>query len=268
MNKLTASAILLFLVIVIPSVSQSFTGNLLFKPLTANVFEPRIGSMYQFEDEKVRLDIGASIDAVRFSIDSSSLSAGFDFFTYTRLRSEENFKFPVETSDYFFGANFCWLGSINDFNLEGRLRISHISSHLVDGYSSNSTFWQAPFVYSREFVDLVLAARFSNIRPYIGTTLVFSTAPDNVNQAIFQAGADAWLDLSSFVALRAGYDLKFPSNYDMTITNAFQAGIMLKTSSSAGIFLSTYYYHGNSIHGMFYQDIDSYFAIGFEICQF
>nr|HPI19931.1 hypothetical protein [Candidatus Kapabacteria bacterium] len=40
--------------------------SLLFKPLTANVFEPRIGSFYQFSDEKLRLDIGTSIDLFDF----------------------------------------------------------------------------------------------------------------------------------------------------------------------------------------------------------
>ena len=77
-------------------------------------------------------------------------------FTYTLLRGETDFHFPVDAVDYLFGVNF---GYKNNFekNKEfgARLRISHISAHFVDGHFDGSTGnWrdgQIPRVFSREF---------------------------------------------------------------------------------------------------------------------
>ena len=95
-------------ILVLTSASASGFDKLLFTPLTANVFEPRIGAMYQLSAEKLRLDIGASFDLADLKLfDGVETRFGTDFFTFTRLRSERGFKFPVETSDYFFG----WLSN-------------------------------------------------------------------------------------------------------------------------------------------------------------
>jgi hypothetical protein len=173
--------------------AQSF-DKLLFTPLTANVFEPRIGSSYQFSSDRLRLDIGASFDLMDINIsDEVETRFGTDFFTYTHLRSEGNFKFPVETSDYFFGINFSAKKSLEDIELSSRLRIAHISSHLVDGYAYKDRFYKEPFVYSREFSDLVLAAKYSGLRGYFGWQVLFSKIPKNfsLNNYQFWSGLDA-----------------------------------------------------------------------------
>src|SRR5208283_1216384 len=82
--------------------------GLLFKPLVADTYEPRNGILAEIGKNRLRLDIGNSIDLLqyRFAEDSSLLTMGTDFFTYTLLRGEKDFHFPVDASDYFFGINF------------------------------------------------------------------------------------------------------------------------------------------------------------------
>ena len=143
--------------------------GLLFKPLVADTYEPRDGMLAEVGKNRLRLDIGNSIDLLqyRFAGDSSLLSMGTDFFTYTLLRGEQNFHFPVDASDYFFGINFNYKKSLSAGILSSRLRISHISSHFVDGHYDNTVgAWKdsrPPIVYSREFLDGVLALEPSSI---------------------------------------------------------------------------------------------------------
>lgn len=242
--------------------------NLLFRPLVANTFESRVGCSYRESDEKVRLDIGASIDLAEFKIGDDALRIGGDFFTYTRLRTAGNMKFPVETSDYYFGLNassrFKWLE--RDFT--ARLRVAHISSHVVDGLSNDTVFTRTPFVYSREFLDVALATEFGPVRPYIGLCYVFSTKPKDPDPLVVQLGADLDYPLSfaQWVHVSAGYDFKLPGIDGVyTGVHTAQMGLLFKTSAHTGIFAGAYLFDGRSIHGMFYRERDSYGGFGFQL---
>lgn len=251
---------------------NAYSSDLLFKPLTANPFEPRIGTIYEEDDDRLRLDIGASFDMVQFgdSAEDKFISAiGADFFTYTRLRSEGRFKFPVETSDYFFGLNYSCKLQMDDYAIEGRARLSHISSHLVDGYSEDSKFFQEPFVYSREFLDLVFALDYKNLRPYIGACLIFSYQPDDINKIVPQIGIDWETEVNTVFDFSIGYDLKLDGqNGVASAVHAAQGGFIAKVSDHFGIFTGIYYYQGNSMHGMFYNKKDSYFGYGFQLIYY
>lgn len=260
---------LTFLIIFVTISYNLYSMDILnFKPLTANVFEPRIGSAYNTNDDNLRLDIGASFDLVKWNDSvSNTMTIGGDFFTYTRLRSENNFKFPVETSDYFFGINYSSNFSLLGKGMQARIRLAHISSHLVDGYSKNDIFFKQPFVYSREFVDATLASYFSYnslnyIRPYIGIKYIFHTQPDDVSVMVGQLGFDLSHRLNNYSEIIAGVNI---SNGEDILNIASQAGIKFNFIKNVGLFLGYYYYNGNSIHGMFYKERDNYSAIGFQI---
>jgi hypothetical protein len=74
---------------------------------------------------------------------------GLEALGWSRLRVLSGFRFPVETADYFFGMYAAW-GSNDSY---WRARISHISSHLVDGTDS-AMIGGASSKYSREFMEL------------------------------------------------------------------------------------------------------------------
>lgn len=258
-------AILLFVSV---SSINTFASILTFKPLTAYTFEPRIGSSYNFNDNNLRLDIGASFDLIKFNEGKDNeMSFGADFFTFTRLRSEDNFKFPVETSDYFFGINYSAKFTIFNEHFESRIRVAHISSHLVDGYSNKGFFFKQPFVYSREFAEAHLASYIylsndSYIRPYLGIKEVFSTQPDDITELQGQLGSDILYKLSNNFEISGGLHL---ANGENTTNFNSQIGMNIKFLQNIGLFLGYYYYSGNSIHGMFYKDKINYSAIGFQI---
>lgn len=257
---------ILILVVFLSSPLYSFNG-LLFKPLTANILEPRVGTLYEIQDNRLRLDIGNSIDLFESKYDENFIVRyGVDFFTFSRLRSEGKFKFPVETADYFFGVNSSMKYHYLNTDYYVRFRLSHISSHLIDGYSKDGVFNKLPEVYSREFIDLVFAVDYYGLRPYIGSSFIFSTIPKNVNKIIPQLGIDYSFEISENFKIQAGYDFKlggYDNNY--TAIQSAQAGVLIKQTENYGVLINYNYYLGKSMHGMFYQEKDNYSAIGIQI---
>ncbi len=74
---------------------------------------------------------------------------GLEAIVWSRLETLSEFRFPVQTADYFFGAFADW----HDANATWRFRVSHISSHLVDG--TDSITGGSSSKYSREFVEIM-----------------------------------------------------------------------------------------------------------------
>jgi hypothetical protein len=257
--------ILLFLM----SVNTYSHGLLLFKPLFSNTYEPRNGAFYQFEEDKLRLDIGASFDFVKLDVLGNKAAIGADFFTYTRLRHEGNFKFPVETSDYFFGANYSMKF---DMNMPGyiRFRLAHISSHLVDGYTNaDYDFIREPIVYSREFVDIVWAQYLGDFRYYVGVNFIFSTIPDDPNALTPEIGFDYSRELTSWLTFDLGFDFKLIGIDNIWQgTTVTQVGLTFWPSADYGIFTGLYCYRGRSMHGQFYREYDDYLGLGLQFIFF
>ncbi len=248
--------------------------NLMFKPLTGNPLEGRIGSIIQTNQSNLRLDIGASFDLIEFpATENTNFRIGADFFTFTRLRSEKNFKFPVETSDYYFGINGSYKGSIANIPISARLRLAHISAHLVDGYSKEGIFTKMPFVYSREFADFTLAFDSvfkSNILPdgirfYVGHNFVFSNTPENAESMISNIGFDFKYPITNYLFLQLGMDYKTAFDNTNYYQFASQFGVFIETASNRGIFVGYYSFDGFSLHGLFYDQKDTYSGIGFQI---
>lgn len=240
-----------------------------FPELVANPFEARIGSMYQVSDKAVRLDIGASLDVYEEQgpWTQSQLSFGVDFMTWTRLRSEGNFKFPVETIDYWFGVNAKMRFGTGPW--AARMRVAHISSHLADGVADTAgTLSPKPFVYSREFIELIMAREIGVLRPYAGVTAVWATQPDNPNPFIPQIGCDVRLPFGgegSPWQLRGGYDMRLIGiDGTYAAANALQLGVMHLNRNETAWSFNLYGYSGRSMHGLFYTKSDDYISLGFQ----
>lgn len=244
----------------------SFDG-LLFKPLTANTFEPRVGCLFNSKDNKLRLDIGTSVDLIAINATKSyPLRLGADFFTYTRLRSQGRMKFPVETSDYFFGVNASGKTYLFEKPLFFRIRLAHISSHLVDGFAKDSIFLKMPFVYSREFADIVAAFDMKSVRVYAGLNYIFSTKPKGIMPLNPQAGFDFEQKFNKWFSVRGGYDFKLLGINDVfTAVHTAQLGLFFKTDEYLGVLLNLNGFRGKSIHGMFYNENESYYGFGFQL---
>jgi hypothetical protein len=256
--------------------SEWFPADLNIQPFTANFLEPKAGFQYLFNMDKVKIDIGTSRDIIKWYLPVSNLSIGADFFTYTRARSEANFKFPVETIDYLFGVN---VGYINYFyynEFGARLRFSHISAHLVDGYYDSKTeSWlngREPFVYSKEFFELIAYYKIYGIRVYGGFTYNIHIIPDEIKKSVFQVGFDYypfWLSTDLFTPFIA-YDFKLTGIERYSGNNILSIGIKFSEPTSRGFTSRGFsilvsYFSGKSVHGEFYDINETYFTIGINL---
>jgi len=241
--------------------------SLLFKPLVGNVLEPRVGAVIDLSKNNTRLDIGTSIDlSILHKSETTEIRLGGDFFTWTKLNNKANFTFPVEAVDYFFGVNISSRTSLKNVPLELRVRLSHISAHLADGYSTNGFFNSMPFVYSREFVEAIATTYYKNTRLYAGLTAVFSTKPDDAGNLIPQIGLDGDKKLLKNIYLSYGYDLKIKNIKNETgYSSSAQIGLLFKSSMKTGLGIYFYQLNGYDIHGLFYDRKRNYSGIGFQL---
>jgi hypothetical protein len=227
--------------------------------------------MFAIAEKKLRLDIGFSKDIFLQKTKNKSFSFGADLFTYTRLRSESNFKFPVETIDYFFGLNFGYRIQSNQTEFGLRFRISHISTHLVDGsFNNTSRMWKdgrEPFVYSREFLEVIPYYKFSGFRIYSALTYNFHTIPEIISNGMFQIGFDYYINIhQSLLYPFVAYDVKLAGiNNIYSGTNIIKAGIKFGDPLQSGFSILISYISGKSIHGMFFDTNENYFNLGFNL---
>jgi hypothetical protein len=248
-----------------------FPADLNIQPFTAHFLEPKAGFQYLFDIEKVRIDIGTSHDIIHWLSQDESFSFGADFFTYTRARSENNFKFPVETVDYLFGVNGSYKSKTEKSEWGARLRFSHISAHLVDGYyDAESEDWlngREPFVYSREFFELIVYYKVFDLRIYGGVTYNIHIVPDEIKKGEFQAGFDYYvtqIQTSLFTPFLA-YDFKLTGIDEYSGNNIISAGIKFGQPESRGFSILASYFSGKSVHGEFFDLNESYVAIGINL---
>jgi uncharacterized protein DUF1207 len=257
------------------------TSNLNFEPLIANPYEARMGFIGQPSEERLRMDIGASFDLIEISKNGTF---GVDMMTYTRLRSEGRFKFPVETTDYYFGVNTAFrfydkpiFGRLFYGHEQLRIRLAHISSHLIDGYTTDNEFITPPFVYSREFLEVIYKVNHDyadydlpiKISPYLGVNYIFSKIPNNIESFELITGLELNRYFMNGISFQAGYNFTL-KGFDDTyygVSNA-QAGIKFNLAKGRAIFVGVYLYDGLSMHGMFFNQKDSYIGIGTQIYYF
>jgi hypothetical protein len=254
------------------SQTEWFPLGLNIQPFTANFIEPRIGCSSLTGEKKLRLDIGTSQDI--YSIkknENETLTFGADFFTFTRLTSENDFHFPVDAVDYLFGVNAGYKITDNNKEYGFRARISHISAHLVDGhYDHLINGWKDgvnPMVYSREFLELIPFYRVDGLRVYAGLTYLFHTTPKKIGKGLYQLGFDYFAkdyvckNISPYIA----YDFKL-SNDDVYLgNNSISAGLKFGKFNSKGFSVYYAYNSGRSVHGEYFYHKESYSSIGFNL---
>lgn len=272
-NKFILSLIFLsFCATNIYSQTEVFPDNLNFQPFAANTLEPKLGFLFHVSENQLRLDIGNSIDIVKINYcNGGSLSFGADLFTYTFLRGESNFHFPVDAVDYLFGINAAYKTVINGNEVGARLRLSHISAHFVDGhYDGNNDAWidgREPIVYSREFFELMPYYKIDNLRLYFGVTYIYHVDPEELGNDSYQIGFDYYHPefITKNLNLFCGYDLKLVNLYSRTANHTFNAGIKYGKPNGKGVTLYLQYYNGKNIHGEYFDLKSDYTAVGLNL---
>ncbi|MDX2129276.1 MAG: DUF1207 domain-containing protein [Chloroherpetonaceae bacterium] len=294
-------AVLFIFLLFNPSFAQSQTleskwryelSSPLFRPLLADNKEPRIGVTNYLEGNQLLLDIGATTDLVEYETAKiyegdtllTTYAFGADFGTFSLLRKDPNFKFPVEAADYIFGFYLSFQRPLGDFfgeetYLSARLRVSHISAHLIDGsYDNTLGVWrngEPPFVFSREFINLVLGYGSDLFRFYLGYEFLIHTIPNGFSAHSFQAGLEhlvpnlAGTGVSPFVAVDFKLTPVWRREIQMTQGLAGTTSVMIGAKTGdigkRGIRLFYNYVGGNGWRGMYRTESVEYHSLGFII---
>jgi len=124
----------------------------IWEELRGSFLEPnRFATAFDFKPQWYRLEAGYGGEFLKIS----TVAIGAEGLIWSGLEAFKDFRFPVETADYFFGVYSIfplplWGGNLDPWRM--RFRLSHISSHLVDGAPSIAGGSSSQF--SREFVSL------------------------------------------------------------------------------------------------------------------
>ncbi|PJA96908.1 MAG: DUF1207 domain-containing protein [Ignavibacteriales bacterium CG_4_9_14_3_um_filter_34_10] len=256
-----------------PLLAQSelvyFPDKLNVKPFFANQLEPKMGFLFDINKTELRLDVGNSVDILhKYLSGNETLSFGADFFTYSLLRRKKDFKFPVAAIDYLFGLNAAYVNNIDKLSYGLRIRISHISAHLVDGsFSIIKNGWEEnlyPFVYSREFFEFTPFIKKDNLRLYAALTLIYHVKPSNLGKDGYQVGGEYLFPnlLSEHIHGFIGSDLKIMHLDDYNLNFTFQTGLQFGNENAEGISIYYEFFSGKNIHGELFNRNVSNSSIG------
>jgi hypothetical protein len=271
----------LFSFFALPCAAQTITlepNRALFRPLLADAKEPRIAALVNQNNNELSLDIGASLDLVQISFEQTQFGIGVDFGTFSELRREWNFKFPVNAADYIFGINMSYRSPLTkSLDLTGRFRLSHISAHLVDGRFVEGDWFEGltPFVFSREFIAMMVALSGEYGRVYLGYEFLFNTLPRNISCSSYQVGIEVYYAnfpvrmFYPFIAV----DVRLVPIWRQALAKSkgyggatnIQAGVKLNAIGKRGLRLVFNHYGGLEFRGMYLGRYISEQSIGFLI---
>lgn len=226
----------------------------LYKPNYSNPFEAKIGFDFYLNQNNIELNIGGDKDILNFKLDETNVvGLGTEFFTWTRLKSQSNFKFPVLTVDYFFGLYLSSRMNLLDYEILSRLRLSHISAHLADGhYDNENNQWienVKPFVYSREFFELSSSLNLEFTKPYIGFGYIYHVKPEIYSKFFLSLGGELELfklqnsSISGFIS----FDIKLMKRSENELQKDLSFNLGLKFKDQ--VRLCYQFYSGYDIHG-------------------
>jgi hypothetical protein len=273
--KLMKNYLLLFLFLIVQHNSAQkvifFPSALNIKPFTANTLEANLGFQFKLNSNELLLNIGNSIDVLHFNCGNGNISVGADLFTWTLLRKEDNFHFPVDAVDYQFGINFGYINNWKSFSYGFRGRISHISAHFVDGhYEGVLKIWRDglnPRVYSREFVELLPFIKYRGLRFYAGFTYLFNVDPSSIKKDNYQLGFDYYFKnrFTKYFTPYIGYDLRIVHLDEYSGNNSFVLGIKFGKVEGRGLSLQYNYYSGKSLHGEYFNYTEKFSSLGLKL---
>lgn len=250
-----------------------FESNLLFNPVEASVFESKNG-VTKFTDKKnLRLDIGATIDLIGLKNANTDYSFGADFFTFSNLRSESNFKFPVDAIDYLFGINLNMRKIQNkNWKMSYRLRLSHISSHFEDGhiYERTDTIF-TPVVFSKEFIDIAAVSDLKIMKNFylknmLAVNYIFHSIPEEISEFSGQFGIETKYYFTKIFGAYISADFVLATvSSESNLNINLESGLSFGNINSRAILLYFAYYDGQDYKGQYYGKYLNNHGIGIRI---
>lgn len=230
----------------------------------------RFAVVSEVDRARLWLEAGFGRDIVKIH----NVNIGAEALVWSRLRQLSDFRFPVETADYFFGL----YSTFDLLNAKHRFRVSHISAHLVDG--SDTVRGGSSSKFSKEFVSIERAYSTRlltfNVFGAFGIRWNFHQVtkmesafqfPSSFNVRFLEwgnthpAGDSSIFAGQLFATISADAGPFLPAvSYGLTARLAF--------TSSAALDLFGRYYTGASRAGVFAESSDDFFEIGVRVIPF
>ena len=130
--------------------------------------------------------------------DDGRLRVGMDFFIQALTTSSEGLRLQIDAADGWFGGHVASRWDFRDAAVTVRLRILHLSGHMVDGHFDKETdAWKdgrEPIPFTRDFGELSAALSTSvssvTIRGFAGTSYATLIRPETIERWEFLGGFD------------------------------------------------------------------------------
>lgn len=171
-------------------------------------------------------------------------------------------------SDYFVGLGF---SVVYDKSWQNLFQFSHLSSHLGDELLvSDPSYLKKRVNLSYEAIKWYTAYRFNSLRPYLGLGYLIDRDPSDMKPFTLEAGLD-YVSASKILWDKARYvfgihtffwnETKFNPSLNIS------TGIQLDNPVWKGRYIQVLldFSHGNSKHGQFYKEKESYMGLSLSI---
>lgn len=259
--------------------SEFLPSGLHMQPLKAHVKEPRMGILYNPENGQLKLDIGNSIDLLKFRSGNSAVTFGAEFNAYAHSVNYRGNRLQIDALDGFFGGNVVFSNSAETSVFYTRMRIIHNSAHFVDGHFDKETnSWkedQAPIAFTRDFGELMFLYELkfdkSAVKIYSGPVYATLVRPVEIKKWSFDAGWE--YSITNLIGTIFGKDENLFAAHHFELfgapvyhgNNNIVLGMKLGVWTGKGVTLYLNYYSGQNLFNEYYKMRVKKFGIGFNI---
>ncbi len=217
--------------------------------------------------------LGYSFDGER----KKQLRFGADFFTYALTTNFQDNRLQVDAVDGFFGGHIVYRTDEERSALLLRLRILHLSAHMVDGhFDTNTGTWRdgrEPIPFTRDFGELLAAYIFPagpvSIMPYIGTSYATLVRPSDMKRWGGLCGVEMNSGDAFGKVFGKPFEVYLADNFTLAGipawvgTNIFEVGTKFGSWEGSGIRLYVNYASGMELFSQYYNVRNSKWGIGF-----
>jgi hypothetical protein len=230
----------------------------------------------------MKLDIGGSMDflGVRLRADSTErLRLGADLFTYALSTSYRGLRLQVDAVDGYFGGHLVYRFQWNSATLLVRLRILHLSSHLLDGHYDLATeTWiggRLPVPLSRDCGELTVGYLWqwgpSELFLYAGVNQATLIRPSTMKRLTSHCGVTAhtgsWAGplLGVPVHLYAADHFALWGLESLSGTNILETGVKFGEWDGSGIRIFLSHHSGLEVYHQYFDVKTDAWGLGFGL---
>ena len=265
-----------------PSAFTFLPGRTIFPEIPASYEEPRVGLTKDINSAHMKLDIGSAMDFVQISLRADStqnLRFGADLFAYALVTSYEGLRLQVDALDGYFGGHVVYRMQLPQSALLLRLRVLHLSSHLLDGHFDLSNgVWRDgrfPNPLSRDYGEITAGYLWqrnsSEVFLYAGFSQATLIRPPTMKRLNTMCGVAAhtgdWVGsfAGSPVHLYAADHFRIWGLETLSGTNMLEAGVKFGEWNGAGIRIFISHHSGLEVYTQYFDMKSDDWGLGFGL---